>query len=267
MLVKRFLQGILILFFVVLFIVDLVLVTFRFQILNKDFWITSLEEGAVYEILEQEFTNYIEDTFVDNNEIISEGRELAKVFDKESIQIFLERNIELVFAYINNEAPEIVVYIPIEEFPSDIKQRLEINSEEISLDYLIRTYGKGSTPIGKEAFDNLRTINRNIIVPLIVITILLIVDLIMLYILETKDHRHFGMWAALIASGISTFIMIIFVSELSRNAFGGDFDGDIGGKLVLSIVPSLTNQIIRFWTIVGASTVATSFVFLALKKR
>lgn len=263
---KKIAQTLLGFVFVVLFVLELFFITFRFQILNKNFWITSMREGNVYQKIETEFTTYIEENFTKQGNAINEGKELSKAFKADSIQDFLEKNVEHIFAYVNDETPDIIVYIPLDRFPADLREHLQINSNEVSLDYLISTYGKSSTPIGEEAFTNLRTINRNLPIPMITVTISLIAIFAALVKLEENGSRFIGVWGTLTASGIITFVLIVLINQLANYLLGINSEGDIGGQLIAAVIPSLSSQIAKLWGIVGIAAILSGIPFLALRK-
>ncbi len=165
----KFIGKVLLVFsFVVTYLVLLILITAKYQFLNNDFWIQSFRQGEVYSKLENPLQKSIREVFIKEGAGTSEAKEISSILEKETLQVLVERNLINTLAFVNGKVSEITIFFPLEKLPKSIRQDLEINSDEFSLNYLLSTFGSSSSPVGSEIFVQIRSLGNYIIISLIV---------------------------------------------------------------------------------------------------
>jgi hypothetical protein len=263
---RTFAKFSLVISFVLTFYTLLVLISLKYQFLDHSFWIRAYQNGNVYQELETDLKDAAVQAFSQEGVTPKEAQKITSALSADTIQDFLDKNTVNIINFINYKVPEIIIHFPLEKLPNDIRQTLEINSSEISLDYLLKTFGSGAVPVGSDVFVTLKYISSYLNATLVITGLLLILHIYLIYRVETPGKRLSATSASFIISGVTTLIFIyviktnIFASLDTSNA------SEPSQRLINTLAPSLFSEVFHLWNIISILLITIGIVILIFKK-
>lgn len=249
------------------FLVLLVLITSRYQLLDENFWITSLREGKVYDKLDTVLVNSNKSILGDLPTSKIEA-EIPSLFSSSFIQDFTERNISHVLGFINNKVSIPTIYFPSSHIPKELRSTLGIDSDEIPLTKLTSALGQ-NTPIGEDVFLQMRALGGIINTSFIVGLITVLIHIVLLYFIEENDKKLKSLGISLIISGIAGLLFSLLIN-IQSNTISADLTlpSKEPVQIILgTLMPPLTANIIKIWIIVSVITIFLGIGTLFLKKK
>ena len=253
----RFIAKVFLIISVILtYLTLLVIVTLKFQFTDANFWINSFRGGNVYQSLEENIKDSVQKAFESEGSSPKEALDVSQVFTKSTIQDIVEKNTKNILGYVNGTDPSVIVYFPLDKLPADIRTSLQINSSDISLDYLLTTFGSGSSPIGGEFFTVIKNFNGYLNPALIITVISLLLTLFFAYKVETPGKRLLTICLSFTLSGaLGLIIVFAGTSWVSAAKQGLLTEGEPIQKVLASILPPVTAEIFHLWSVISVVTI------------
>lgn len=265
----RFLSKLLLVISIVFsFVILLVSITARFQLLNSSFWIKSLRTADVYTELEPVLTRESKRIFIEEGARSDEIEEVAKIFQKNEIQNLVEKNIVHVLDFVNGKSQNPVVYFPLAQVPDDIKANLELTSDEIPVRKLISTFGKSSTPVGEEFFVQMRTIGTYLTISFFIALVTILINIFLLYKLEFKGARMTALGVSFVLSGLFSIAIAYLIgiyAESTAQSLLVPENELVQIALGTTIIP-ISENITQLWTIISVATIAVGIILMFTRR-
>lgn len=122
--------------FVLTFLVFVLSINIRYQLLSSNFWIDAFRRDDIYFQMSQIISNKFTKKVIDSGGSKSDVTVLANLVSPSTIGSFFEENVKSILAYANNTSSEIIVYVPFSfnglNGDSDL-QNVENNFEKMRL--------------------------------------------------------------------------------------------------------------------------------------
>lgn len=248
------------LFFLPLFLLFLLSTSVRFQVLNENFWITSLEKGNVYGNM---VTTLVPEFSKPENDF---DPTLAKLLlTEKNLQEFMEKNIHLTLAYVNGEGEELKIFIPFLKLPKGLLPlRFQPSSEELTITELNSFMG-GRLPL--ENIKQASYIGTYSTLVWVVITFLFALVLFLMYAITEKEKRVVLPGVALITVSLPILAFSVLLSIFVNNP-----PPDVATttepatKLVWIIGPVVLQRIARLWMYLASCGLVLGIIVLFVKK-
>lgn len=278
---RRFSRILVAILFQFSFAALLLLTTIRFQILDPNFLITSFRDAGVYRQSVEIFREYLGDTIsvelrdagLDKLPIEQQQRleneilELTSAVEENEVQDLIETNIYRLFAYMNGETGDIILYFPIHNWglPDLItsQEPFSILSEKTSLETVMGLEG------ARDAREQLSEVREYIKLLRIVWFIPLILSILLLlihYLLSISPQRIKPTAWILIISGIYTLLMC-GTAYVGSNEFVNRM-ASYGEPVLLmmgAIIPYLFILIINLWAKIAGGLIFIGVLILIVQ--
>ncbi len=251
------------------FFVLLISISARIQLLNPNYWTGSFRTAGVYSKLDDALASEVEKKLIDEGASKKDAQAFSSFFTSSRLQDFTEKNIVNILDYINAKTENLVIYFPLDQIPRDIREDLNITTDQISVSKLISTFGQNSTPAGEEIFIQLRTLGNYLTVSLIIAIISILIHLVLLDRIETAGSRLAALSVSLIASGVGTLALVLFLNiqmtNMARDLLASDKETI---QIILgTLAPPLIFSITKLWTYLAIGTIVLGCVCFFLKRK
>lgn len=257
---KTFLKILLTILFIPVFLVFLVLLSFKFQLLNSNFWTTTFEKNNVYQNLENIIPKVMDSQAkTDGGELDIDTKVLTSILNKENLKIFFEKNIKFTLDYLNGAGSEWVIFIPREVLPKNLLPNFLMESDEIPAKTLLSFFSRGRGDPFEIPYQ----------VPLTGRSVLLLLSvwIIILISLSLLLHRLRILNVSLFASGFTALLLsgavILFSKVIEVEWFK---EGEPSQLILGTIGPPIARGVVEVWLIIGATAIISSFVLGYLQK-
>ncbi len=247
---------VLILLFIPLFLVGILAISVKFQVLQPDFWQTTFRANDVYTKLAVALKNTAETQTVKEGGSLQEARVLTNLITSSNLQDFIEKNLENILDFANGKVKEAIVYIPINKLPGGLlPKNLGKISENMPLATLLAEFNVHG--IQKAQIDSLSQVGlwstRFLIADLVLIGLILAG----LIFLVDEGNRFVAPGIAFLISGLLILAVSLFVwvkgSEPSQ-------------VLLSTFAPYVLGKILRLWMWAGVTAVILGLILLFVKK-
>lgn len=262
---KMFLQILLLIIVVPAVLVGIISATFKYALLEPQFWETTYEKYDVYSGL----TNILKKSII--NQTISDGgrstdvSSLTDLLTNSNIKVFFNKNLENILGYINGNTRQLLVYIPIDLVPSgllpaklsNLSQTMTINSfiEKLNIQQSVQNQINSLYNTGKWA---------NYV--LIGDIILLLIIIFAFYILVEKGSRMIIPGLAFILSGLLVIVIYYLSHLIVGQVISTLLNASPAEALVGTLAPSIILSISRMWFLGGVILLIFGVIVMFLKK-
>ena len=251
---KVFASVVLVVLFIPLFLVSLFSYTLKFDLLNYNFWQTTLEKNNVY----ADLTINIKSSF--DNQIVKEGgnkndiKVITDLITTENTKDTMNKNIKNVLDFVNGKTQQINIYLPLDKIPKDLIP--ESTLTKFNFEDYQNLHLENISKLGEES--------SYILVGSSALSLLI---LILLFVLTKEGERLIGMGLALIFSGGFTMLLvkvggILSVELINRRVVSTS----ITSVILETISPPVIHEIILKWQAIGIVLVIVGIGLFFVKK-
>jgi hypothetical protein len=259
-------KVILTIIFIPVFLVFLLAINLRFQLLTQPFWEKSFVSGDVYSKLSLAINENLESQVIAQGGKASDVTVLTGLISPANLQDMIDKNINNFLEYANGKSGEIIVYIPVSKIPKSLlSPNFSLINEQVSLPELIREFDvKGITPSQIQMISHFGQMSS---IGLFLAALLLVLILSLLYLLVRSGQRLVAPGIALILSGISG-MAVVFLGTLIQNSWTESLAGNSGTLSLFTgiIVPPIMEGVLKMWSPFAIGAIILGIVFLFLKK-
>ncbi len=254
---------------IISFLVLLISITAKVQFLDPNFWINSFREASAYSRLDDVLAGAVQKSLTEEGASKKEAQQFSSFFTSSNLQSFTERNIVNVLDYVNAKTSSLVIYFPLDQIPREFREELNITSDQISINKLISTFGRESTPAGEELFIQLRTMGNYLTISLVVAAIFVLIHIFLLYKIELPGKRLVALGVSLIVSGA---VALLFAQLLNIQTTNMAADLTTPDKELIQIIlgtlaPPLVSNMTKLWTYFAIGAIAAGIACFFLKRR
>lgn len=256
------------LLFIPLFIIFLATTSIRFQLLNANFYISSLANGNVYQQTSDNLKSLIEN----NTQPGTQNEEVntyLSLITPDNLKEVTENNIKNLFEFLNGKSTELIVFLPLDKIPASVLPfGFLLKGNEIPLDTLLTYFGRPGATINPIVLQRAQLITTASLL-LWFLSILLLLLIIYSQIKMTlRGKRLVAPGVSLLLSGLLSLIAVGVVNVMKFN-ITRDWATSTEPSQVLfgPIVGALVTPITTLWTYIGIATVFSGIVLFFFKKR
>jgi hypothetical protein len=259
-------QILLTIFFVVLFLVGLISGTFKFGLLNYNFWEAAFQKHNVYQNLANAGKNSFESQIDKEGGNRSDVKILTDLITPENVKDVVDRNLRNFLNFTNGLSTQIIVYLPIDKIPNNFlpKNIIGLKSEMTISDLLTKFNFQDWQTL---PFQNLFNMGRYVFWFFVGAVFLFLFVLISLILLIEKGKRFISLGIAFILSGSLTFFLADTVTNLADAFSKGLVDSSSAAPIFLGVIFSpVVAEIVSVWRILGLVMLMLGFGLFFVKK-
>lgn len=264
--VKAGASVLLTIFFIVVYFFGLITASFKFQLLNYNFWNSTFQKHHVYQNLatvsKDSFEKQIEKEGGNKNDV----RILTDLITPVNVKETVDRNLKNFLGYANGEVHQMNVYLPIDKIPKDfVSKNVSGLKTEMSLqEFLVKFNYQDWENLN---FNDVAKTGQVLLYLFIGAAMFLLLIIILLILLVEGGARFISMGVAFVLSGGLTFFLISAVWSI--NTIGSIelmSNASIVAVIAGVMIPSIIIEIVSLWQIVGFITLFFGVVLFFIKK-
>lgn len=264
---KNFLSILLTVLATPFLIVGLLLMTVKFQLLNSNFWLTSLERNNVYDRVALVIKTSAESQVAKEGGSVQDAKILTNLITPDNTKDIISKNLISVLNFTNGKTTNLDVYIPISKLPkhllpASIADKPDvIPIETILSEYNIRGVSKNQIWI-------LGMIGTWVTRILIVDWVIVAIFLASLFFLTQSGKKFWNIGATLILSGIIVVAGYVFL-EIVRGSMINDWPkGNEPSQHILgTFLPFVLGDFLKLWIIAGIFLVVCGIALFFVRRR
>jgi hypothetical protein len=266
MAMKFIIKSFLAILFIPVFLLLLLAVTFKFQLLDSSFWQKTFSQGSVYSNLSASLGSYIEEKVTAEGGSRSDAKIFTDLVSPENLKDVIDKNLAEVLTYLNGESKGIIVYVPLDKVPPQLlPQKLGKISQHMALGDFLREFNMGE--ISPSQIASLSSLGRDSWYFLALAAVLTTGILILLLLLVDTGGRFVAAGTALVISGV----IVVAGVGVGRIIFSGMANTllkkpNITQEIVGSLLPPIALGILNLWVYFGAAALVLGIVLFFIKK-
>ncbi|HKB88255.1 MAG TPA: hypothetical protein VKC53_01260 [Patescibacteria group bacterium] len=256
----------LVIFFVILFLGELLSGTFKFQLLNYNFWQNAFQKHNTYQSLATASKSSFESQIGKEGGNKNDVKILTDLITPENTKDVLDKNLKNVLSFANGTSSQINVYVPVDKIPKNLLPKtLNGLKTDMPLQELLTKFNfQDYQNIPLKEISQFGKVSSN---GFIAASLLLIFILFLLFLLIKKGERLISLGIAFILSGSLTF----FVMEVAIGIQKSILSGLPGSTSVVSvfvsiIAPAVISEVVIYWQILGFALLILGVVLFFVRK-
>lgn len=259
-------QVLLVIFFVILFFVGLISATFKFGILNYNFWENSFQKYNVYQNLADVSKTSFESQIDKEGGSKGDIKILTDLITSENVKDVVDKNLQNFLDFANGLSSQIIIYLPVDKIPQNmLPKSLSVVKTEIPLSELLVKFNFQDWQ--NLPLQNLFNIGKYVCYFFVGSSLLLLSTLVFLVLLVEKGNRFVSLGIAFVLSGGLIFLFADVVTNLSvtltENLMKNPSIALVtSGTIFLPVI----TEIMFVWKIVSLIVVVIGFCLFFLKK-
>lgn len=260
------LKLILTVLFIPFFLVLLIAITLRFQLLEPSFWENVFAVNGTYSKLSVSINKNLEAQTIAEGGVGSDVKIFTDLISPDNLKDVINRNIVNFLAFANGRANQIIVYVPINKIP---KSLLSANftklTDQMNLTDLLKEFNVSGIDLSQ-----IQMISRAGTAAWVFLTASIIISVLLLYILYLlidSGKRLLGPSIALILAGVAalavfllgTIIKVNWTKDLANSSNTGD-------AIIGTVAPPVIGGILKVWLIYAIVVIILGIILLFIKK-
>ena len=252
---KTFASFILIIIFIPIFLVWLLALTVKFEVLDPQFWQNTFGKHDVYSQLAVSLKNDAVNQITKQGGNKNEAKVLTDLITPLNLKSFVDQNLANLLNYANGKKSQLFVYIPYKLIPKNyLPTDLTNLSEQMPIDAFMSKFN-----ITTISYDQIQQISRFgpiINYSVILSSVVLLLFSLLLYLLVDNDHRPVGISVVFITCGALAIILAEYVQRIQINTI----------ETVLIVVNPTIYELTRFWIWTGVALIVVGVAVVFFKK-
>jgi hypothetical protein len=259
-------QVLLIVFFIILFFVGLISTTFKFQLLDYNFWQNAFQKHNVYQNLAVVSRNSFESQIAKEGGNKNDVKVLTDLITEENAKDVVNHNLRNLLNFTNGKSYQINVYLPVDKVPRSLlpKNISGVKTEMPITDLLTKFNFQDWQKLPWQDLSNLGKISYYFFIG--TISLLLLIFILLILLVE-NGARFIGLGTVFVLSGGFTFFLINIVANINKVLTQGVVQGSsIMSVVVGTIMPPILNEMISSWQILGVILLIAGVTLFFIKK-
>ncbi len=252
--------------FLPLFLIFILSVNVRFQLLNPIFWEKTLTSNNVYSELASSITGNLENRMEAEGIPSSEGTMITDLITPENLQELATKNIENILTFANGKATDLIVFIPINRIPkSSLPTSLGKFSEEMKLTDLLTTFNVPD--VTDSQIKNISQVGKSSFISFSVLLSLLLLDILGLYFLTTLGKRMVAPALAFLLAG-TVSVVLFHLGTVIKSSLIGDYlaSSNLGDVIIGTVASPFVVEILKVWRGFGIGAILLGILLLFVKR-
>lgn len=257
----------LIIVFVILYIPFLFSTSAKFQFLSPDYWINALRAGDVYPRVESILTKAFQEQARQEGANFQDTGILTTILTSGNLQDFIEKNLKLSLDFANGKSKELKFYIPTEVIPKGLLPAELSKSNEISPEKLSQLFGP-QVQQNQAQYQSYSKAGRDALISWIVSLTVLLGVMLLMYLITDPGRRFIAPGAALIASSLFTFLIILFVAAWGKGPAQQMLlnEAEPAAQLLGTLGPPLAAPVLTLWRNIALGSLVLGVLLMFIKK-
>src|SRR3990167_9521662 len=259
-------SAFLIIFFVLISFISLLTATFKFQLLDYNFWQRSFEKNNVYQNLAVVIKNSLESQIEKEGGSKNEVKVLTDLITTENLKDFIGKNIQNILSFVNGRTPQVIAYIPVSIIPKSLlpKNLIGIQSEIPLKDLLTKFNYQNYQSLPLQELGSLGRPATFVFMGLVSV---LAVIFILLVLLVKESSRLTAPGIAVFSSGVLTLIISKIggsLKTLSSDGLSNNYS--LANILAGNLLPPLIKEFMKTWSIIVTVLVIIGVALFFVRK-
>ena len=252
--------------FIPLFLILLIGVTVRFQLLVPSFWENTFSASSTYSKLSISVNKNLESRVVAEGGKASDVKILTDLITPGNLKDTVDKNIDNVLQYANGKVNEIIIYIPVNKIPGSLlSKNFDKVTEQMSLTELLKEFNIHD--ISPVQIQMISRVGIGAWFFLVIICLISALLLYLLYLLIGPGKRIIAPGVALILAGVmasfATFSGTIVLINWAKDLVGSS---NLGDSIIGIVVPPVIQGVLRTWLLLASTAIVLGVVLLFLRK-
>ena len=257
---------ILTLLFIPVFLLFILAVNLRSQILAPSFWEKTFDINNTYSKLSISISKNLESQAEAEGGRAGDVKIFTDLASPENLKDAIDKNIYNILQYANGKSKEIIVYVPAGKIPGALlSKNLNPINEQMKLTDLLKEFNvTGVSPT------QIQMISHAGIYSWVFFAATLFLSVLFLYLLSLltdSGKRYAALSLTLILSGLAAFFVNFSGTAIRNNWANNPSDSkNLGDSLIRIVVPPVFKEILTIWFLFAAVAVIAGFVLFFIKK-
>ena len=259
-------QVLLIIFFIILFFVGITSATFKFQLLDYNFWQNTFQKHDVYQNLAVVSRNSFESQIAKEGGNKNDIKILTDLITEENAKDIVDRNLRNFLNFANGKVSQINIYLPVDKVPKSLlpKNITGMKTEMPITDLLTKFNFQDWQKLPWQDLSNMGKISYYLFVGTVSLLFLI---LVLLILLVEKGARFIGLGIAFVLSGGLTFFLVSIVANMNQILSKGVVQESLILSVVVgTVIPPVIIEAISTWQILGIISIAIGLALFFIKK-
>jgi hypothetical protein len=252
--------------FIPVFLIFLLAVNLRFQLLTPSYWEGIFSLSGTYSELSSAVNKNLVFQTVAQGGSASDVKILTDLLSPENLKDVINTNIINVLQYANGKAKEITVYLPVEKIPATLISGSFTNiSERMSLTDFLKEFNISG--ISASQIQSVSRLGLGSWIFLVSTVLLMFLLLYLLYLLVKGGKRLIAPGLALVISGTTAFLIrgVIVVIEADW-VKALTISANTGNLFIGIIVPPVIQGVLKIWLSFAAGAIVLGVILFFIKK-
>lgn len=252
--------------FIPIFLIFLLAVNLRFQLLTPSYWGEIFSLSGTYSELSSALNKSLVSQTVAQGGNANDVKILTDLLSSENLKDVINTNIINVLQYANGKAKEITVYLPVNKIPVTLLSGNFTNiSERMGLTDFLKEFNISG--ISSSQIQSVSRLGFGSSLFLVFTILIMFLLLYLLYLCVGSGKRLIAPGLALIISGTSAFLIrgIILVIEVGW-VKALTVSPNTGNLLVGIIIPPVIQSVLEIWSSFAAGAIVLGTILFFIKK-
>lgn len=252
--------------FIPVFLIFLLAVNLRFQLLTPSFWENSFGSNDIYSKLSLSINKNLLSQTIAEGGSVGDVKILTDLLSPENLKDVINTNIINVLQYANGKAKEITVYLPVKKIPVTLLSGNFTNiSEGMNLNDFLKEFNISG--ISASQIQSVSRLGLGSWIFLVSTFLIIILLLFLLYILVKNGKRLIAPGLALVISGITAFIIRGIITIIQIDWVKAlTVSPNTGNLLTGIIVPPIIQGVLKTWSSFAALAIILGLILFFIKK-
>lgn len=252
--------------FIPIFLILLISLNLRFQLLNQGFWQGTFAANNVYSRLSSLIKNYADEQVTSEGGNKNDIKVLTDLVTPDNLKDLIDRNIANVLTFANGKAKEVLVYLPIGKLPGDFVPMTSGKISEITpLSVLLEEFNVQGVPMTQ-----IQNLSRLGLAGGIIFSSALIlgtVIILSLFLLVDPGRRLVSPGIALVLAGIFA-LLLVWIGTILRVNWAGSLTAasSINNRILVTVVPPILGNLLSLWMWLALALIVIGVMLFFVRK-
>jgi hypothetical protein len=240
------------------------MLTIRFQFLREGFWLSTFEKSNFYEVSASLLKSQVEGQIVKEGGKESDAAVFTEIITTENIQQVVNRNTEYFLDFAGGKNEELLVYLPLGDFPPGfLPDNLNV-SAVTPLPELLEKFDITQ----KLPLRYISGLTAVVSYALIVIALLIIIIAVGIFKLHEQHKKIIGLFIPLTISGLLILMLGFFARGFAPRVFYDLGQTSFPGNNIFEVlIMSVVSEVVKFWEVAGVAVLILGIIFAFVRKR
>ena len=250
------------------FLLCILSINFRFQILKSGFFFNTFEKGNVYSQISDLLKDRLITKVTAGGGNVGDIGDLSSLISPRNLRIFVEVNVESILSYANGKSKELTLAVPlsVEKVSEGVDLKdFESTTRKMSFGDFLKEFN--ITALEKSDIKFISYLGTISWAAIGISFFLLILICIFIYLLTDEKKRLTPLGIMFLLLGGLTSILYFITGFLGRSLAGNVTENSgIGASFIAIVAPPFIENMIKIWILFGLMSIAFGVLLFFIKK-